>query len=398
MKRGIASAGVFLVAGLVMLRVTQPLPALTLRSLLAPETASPGVGPTIRWPTVGEAAVSVPALGLRWDSAPEKPVPIASITKVMTAYVVLKDHPLSPYAQGPTVVATEVDHLEALSDVANNDSSLPVQTGEKLTERQLLNGLIVHSADNFADMLARWDANSVSAFVVKMNLTARSLGMEHTQYVDANGLNPFSASTPEDQLRLAAAAMSIPTFAAVAGQQEVTLPLAGPVDNYVTDVGVDGVVGVKSGFTQAAMGCVILAAERSVGGRSTLVLAGVTGQPGFHPLPLAQFLALLLINSVTPGLRVVHAVSAGERVARISIPWDAKASVYVSAPRALSLLVWAGEDVRISVVPRSLGSTLTDGETVGWLTAEYRGETQTVPLVSDEKVGPPGIGWRFVHG
>ena len=70
---------------------------------------------------------------------------------------------------------------------------MSVQPGEKLNERQLLDGLLVHSANNLADVLAQWDAGSIPAFVAKMNATATSLGMTHTHYADASGLDPGTA-------------------------------------------------------------------------------------------------------------------------------------------------------------------------------------------------------------
>ncbi len=73
---------------------------------------------------------------------------------------------------------------------------MPVQPGEELTERQLLNGLLVHSANNFADVLAQWDAGTMPAFVAKMNAAAAALGMAHTHYADASGLDPGRRAPP----------------------------------------------------------------------------------------------------------------------------------------------------------------------------------------------------------
>ena len=78
----------------------------------------------------------------------------------MTAYLVLHDHPLSTTAPGPGVTMTINDQNEAAADEEDGATSVPVQAGEVLTERQLLNGLLVHSANNFADALANWDAGA----------------------------------------------------------------------------------------------------------------------------------------------------------------------------------------------------------------------------------------------
>lgn len=386
------------VAAVALVRVSQPLPDLSLYALDEPAAPSSGVAPIFHWPKAGEAAAEVPVLGMQWESAPEKPVPIASVTKMMTAYIVLRDHPLSPDEQGPVITATPTDHLESLSDMDDDDSSVPIAAGERLTERQVLNGLLVHSADNFADMLARWDALSVPVFVAKMNRMAASLGMRDTHYADASGLNPATVSTPADQLKLAARVMSIPTFAAVVDQQTVTLPLAGRLDNYVSDIGIDGVVGIKSGFTSAAMGCMVLAARRDVGGRSVLILAAVTGQPGGQPLGLAELVSLGLINEVQTGLRVVTPVADGETLAKVYVPWDPSTKVSGSTSSAPSMVTFVGDDVSASIDPLKLGSKLTAGTTVGWLTLTDRQERARVRLVSSATVNGPSIGWRLLHG
>ena len=111
-------------------------------------------------------------------------------------------------------------------DLDNDESNIPIQLGEKLTERQMLEALLNQSANDIAYSLALWDAGSLPAFVAKMNALAASLGATHTHYVDASGYDPQSVSTAADTLRIAAAGMSIPAFAEVVGLSTVT-PAAG---------------------------------------------------------------------------------------------------------------------------------------------------------------------------
>ena len=86
---------------------------------------------------------------------------------------------------------------------------------EQITEAQVLGGMLVHSADNYADLLATWDAGSIPAFVAKMNATAARLGMDHSHFADASGVNPGSESTASDLLKVAALDMADPTFASM---------------------------------------------------------------------------------------------------------------------------------------------------------------------------------------
>ena len=79
---------------------------------------------------------------------------------------------------------------------------------EQITEQQVLGGMLVHSADNYADLLARWDAGSIPAFVAKMNAAAARLGMGHSHFADASGVDPGSQSTASDLLKVAALDMA----------------------------------------------------------------------------------------------------------------------------------------------------------------------------------------------
>jgi D-alanyl-D-alanine carboxypeptidase (penicillin-binding protein 5/6) len=238
-------------------------------------------------------------------------VPIASVAKVMTAYVILQDHPLPADGSGPDLAVQPSEAAAYPSQVRDGDSLVPVVAGEKLTERQALEALLLPSADNMAWILARWDAGSQAAFVARMNATARRLGMTSTSYTDPSGLDPSTASTAADQVRLGMAAMRVPALAAIAAMPAAVVPEAGVVRNYNTLLGQDGIVGLKTGSTHAAGGCVLLAAWQKASGRKTLIVAATFGQPGTaqtilpnalragHDLVLA--LARALVYGTRPG-------------------------------------------------------------------------------------------------
>jgi len=291
---------------------------------------------------------------------------------------------------------TPADQTEAIADEGSGDTNVPVEPGENLSERQLLDGLMVHSANNFADVLARWDLGTVPAFVAKMNTTAAALGMTSTHYADASGLDPATTSTPGDQLRLVAAAMAIPTFAAVVAQPSVTLPVAGTMWNFVQSVGSDGVVGVKSGFTQAAMGCLVLAAQRTVDGRKVLVLAAVTGQPGEDPLTNADAADLRLVDAVDSGLRVVAVEATGTPVATVTMPW-AHGAVTVVTAGDVSVLAWPGQAVRASLSSGILRPDTPGGARVGTLTVYSGVERVLVPVRLTTALRGPSLRWRLAR-
>ncbi len=175
--------------------------------------------------------------------------------------------PCRPGPTGPSITITADDMAEYDNELHNDQSTVPIQTGEVLTERQMLEALLTQSANDMAYSLAVWDAGSCRAFVAKMNAMAASLGATATHYVDASGYDPGSVSTASDVLRVAAAGMADPTFAEVVGMAVHRLPRVGTVPNVVTEIGKNGVIGIKSGYTSKAGGCLVLAANRVEGGR-----------------------------------------------------------------------------------------------------------------------------------
>ncbi|HLM95048.1 MAG TPA: hypothetical protein VK283_01965 [Acidimicrobiales bacterium] len=377
-------------------QLSRPFPKLSLQRSVPVSAAVTGATPVLPWPATGEAAVAVPQLGVAVESGSEAPVPIASLTKMMTAYVTLIDHPLAPGAQGPVLVMTASDQAEDEAEEGVGATEVPVQPGEALSERQLLDGLLVHSANNFANVLARWDAGTVPAFVAKMNATAAALGMAHTHYADASGLDPGTTGTAGDELRVAAAAMAIPTFAAVVDQPTVTLPVAGLLYNYVQSVGTQGIVGVKSGFTQAAMGCLVLAAQRTVAGHPVLVLAAVTGQPGANPLETANQVDIRLLDAVSSGLRQVPVTPSGLEVASVTLPWSPHRVPVVTA-RAVSVLAWPGQIPSVAMTLDSLYPGLLAGARVGTLSVSVGHERVVVPVQVADNLRGPSVRWRLAR-
>ena len=111
-----------------------------------------------------------------------------------------------------------------------------------------------------------------------MNARAVTEGLAHTHYVDPSGIDAGNVSMALDELHLAEVALQIPTLAAIVAEPQVTFSVAGTVPNYNSLVGRGGVVGVKTGSTDAAGGCWVFAAERLVAGRSRLVVGVVLGQ------------------------------------------------------------------------------------------------------------------------
>lgn len=278
----------------------------------------PGAAVKLPWPSAGQAGLSVAGIGdMGTSGAVATPVPIASIAKVMTAYQVLADHPLVAGQSGPTIVVSRDDVAAYAHQIALNESVVPVTNGEKLTERQALQALLLASAGNVAQILAKWDAGDVAAFLARANATAARLGMPHSKYTDPSGLDKATVSTAPDQLLLARAAMSLPAFAEIVAQKSAVIPVAGSIRNFNALLGQDGVVGVKTGSTLAAGGCLMFAANVPLGRTTQRVYGVVLGQPGTSSTILAHALtaAQRLVAAAHASLGTVTVAQVGRRVA-----------------------------------------------------------------------------------
>jgi D-alanyl-D-alanine carboxypeptidase (penicillin-binding protein 5/6) len=317
----------------------------------------------IAWPTIGSAAIDIPTLGVTrsWHNAV---VPIASLTKMMTAYVVLKKYPLGIGQTGPCITVSEDDVVAFDEDKTLGDSSVIVEEGEPLCESVLLDGMLVHSAANYADMLAAMVAPTNADFVALMNRTALSLGLRHTHYDDDAGVSNNSVSTALDQATLAALLMKSPLVRSIVSQTEVDLPVAGDENSFTPFVGTDNVVGVKSGRTDAAGGCDVLARAFRQGGRERIVYAVVLGQRGGDLLGPAGNAALALANSALAN-RSVHTFTKGTIVGHVGFGHDVAP---IEIARTSRLYVWGEHaSLDVSVKLRHLHNSVRRGEVVGWL-------------------------------
>ena len=253
--------------------------------------------PNTVWPAHGQAAVAIGQSGIH-AGPNQHSAPIASVAKVMTAYLVLRDHPLRPGEDGPTITLTEADLADTDRRRGRQESVVSIAAGERLTELEALQALLLPSANNIAAVLARWDAGSEGGFVGRMNATARSLGMTRTRYSDSSGYDAGTVSTAADQLRIVDRAMRLPVFAGVVATPSATLPVAGTVHNTNTLLGLDGFVGIKTGSTAAAGGCFAFRAIRSIDGRAMAITGVVLGQPGGAQIAAGLVAADALVDRI----------------------------------------------------------------------------------------------------
>ncbi|MBR7836453.1 D-alanyl-D-alanine carboxypeptidase [Actinospica durhamensis] len=309
----------------------------------------PGGSPDLVWPSAGSAAVEVVGYGLMGEKGSlDRQASIASITKTMTAYVVLKDHPLGASESGPTITLTSEMAAEYGKAIDQDESAVQVRTGEQLTERQALEAMMLASAGDMADILAIWDAGSVDAFLVKMNKQARALGMTRSDYTDPTGLAASTVSTIADQLKLAEAVQKVPALTSIVAESDASVPVAGTVHNYNEDLGEYGIDGIKTGTTAAAGSCLLFSAHYTVDGKTVTILGIVLGLAGSTGTPWSALTAAgRLVDSAEHALGTATVAAAGQTVARVE-QTGSDTRQYAPAA-AVKVFGWAGLEYRVAV-------------------------------------------------
>jgi serine-type D-Ala-D-Ala carboxypeptidase (penicillin-binding protein 5/6) len=311
----------------------------------------PGNAPNLPWPAAGQAYIDVEGVGELGSSGPvNTPAPIASVTKTMTAYQVLLDHPLGPADDGPTITISPA-LFDASRSTSDDESGIELRVGEQLTLRQALAGMLLPSAGNMARMLAAWDAGSVPAFVGRMNARAHALGMDHTSYADPAGIDPSSRSTAADQVRLGETVLDNPTLAGIVDLKAERVPVAGTVTNTNHLLGLDGVVGIKTGSTSEAGGCLLFAVRIAVEGVPVTMVGAVLGQPGepWTILANAESASRTLIEAAEQSLVAVTAVRGREPVAVLR--QRGHSDVALDATSGVTVVGWPSLAYRVSVAP-----------------------------------------------
>jgi D-alanyl-D-alanine carboxypeptidase (penicillin-binding protein 5/6) len=387
-------------------------PAAELRLDLAPgQAVAPGTAPAIPVPPQGAFDLVSTDGGRLASLAPTVPVPIASIAKVATGLVVLQRMPLAGDQPGPTYTITLQDVALYHQVVAEDGSNLPVVAGERFSERQMLLGLLLPSADNLADTLGVWVAGSEAAFVAELNAEAQALGMSQSHFADASGLSPATVSTAADLVLLGRAALANPVLAGLVATPTAQMPDGAVVRNLDADLGtVPGWLGLKTGSSGAAGGCLLFAAQHPapVGSpqAEVQVVGAILGQPlrGGHGLGPALSGAAAAVTAAWARYTTVDPASLAAPVipGRVAAPWGSAAGLRASlASAAAPVVARVGAVMDLSAVPVSplpAAAAVTAGTVLGRVTGRLSGVVVATWTVSATgALGEPPWEWLLGH-
>ncbi|MFE6154689.1 D-alanyl-D-alanine carboxypeptidase [Streptomyces sp. NPDC057889] len=383
-----------------VVQAVRPLPAPTLALTAKSTFAFDGDKVSLPWPAEGQGSMDVSGIGSMDRFGEQKPVPIGSVAKAMTAYVVLKDHPLQPGKDGPSIDVDAKAEKEGGYDSEGESTLNTVKEGDKLSQKDALSAIMIPSANNVARLLARWDAGSEEAFVKKMNATAKDLGMTGTTYTDPSGLKETTVSTAQDQVKLGNELVKIQALMDITKLPTWKDPSGKTWQNYNRLVPYNNAVGVKTGSTTKAGGNLLFAATKDAGGETVTVVGAILGQ---HRAPIID-----TVNAVskTAMLAAQDAVKAstilkkGDVVGYVDDGLGGQTPVVVT--KNVSAVGWAGLTVKLELADGAKGAAIPHSAKAGTQVGELKvgdgsGGAVTVPVALQKDMAEPGFGEKLTR-
>ncbi len=398
-RRIVVFGGVALaLATLVYLPLTllAPLPAAAV-TVTAPQEAVPPTVPLVfpEYGASGIAAVGVDGVlgpsDLLGQSGSTDPRPMASITKVITALVVLESFPLALGEAGPTVTMSGVDVGYYGEYLAQNGTVSTVQAGMTFTERELLELTLVKSANNYTKSLMMWAFGSQDAYLAAARAWLADHGLDRIVVNEPTGIDPSNVGPVDQVVEVGRIALGHPVVAEIVATPEVGVANLGALPNTNALLGVDGVDGIKTGTLDDFGANLLFSADYAVGSSTVTLVGVVLGGPS-HDRIDSDILALLA--STIANFSEVEVAADAEVFAAYATVWGVEASA-IASERA-SLLVWSADPLESEVVTEDVTTGLA-GDDVGDLVFRAGSRSVTIDLELALDVPDPGPWWRLTH-
>lgn len=266
------------------------------------------------WPAVGQAAIGSVEDGLLARSSDhEKLHPTASMAKVITALAIMEKQPFKTGQEGEKYSINKNDILSLNAYISEGGSVLPLLIGMKLTQYQAMQRMLIASDNNMADILAERIFGSTEEYVLYAQNMLKRMGLSRTVVADASGFSPATISTPSELVAIGIAALKNLVIARIVAQQQAQVPVAGIIINTNQLLGTEGVIGIKTGTTDAAGSCLLFAAGYTTKDGQKKTIVGVIMGDKNHSRLYSDSKDLLA--SVKKNFSLVEAQSPGNVVA-----------------------------------------------------------------------------------
>jgi D-alanyl-D-alanine carboxypeptidase (penicillin-binding protein 5/6) len=387
------------IASYVGITLTAPVGAAA-ATTVRPDVAVPAAAKIVM-PDEGESALSIAGaddyLGRKADvvfvaSGGNGALPMASISKLVTAMVVLSAKPLNGSSAGPTITFDKADEKLYDKYFALNATIAKMPTGSTMSERDALETMLVVSACNYAEAVADWAFGSEANYLYATRKWLTAHGMSHTTMVEPTGVDARNKSTPSDLIKLGKLTMANPAIASIVAKKSLDVPSLAGMPNTNDLLGTDGINGIKTGTLVPGGSDLLFSAVVPVGTSKPLTLTGVM-LAGYSRTSVDTEVRAL-IESIKSGFHQVQLGTQGEVVGTYSTPWGAEASMVLG--KSASTLTWSNEAITSSMTTTTI-KTGKDGETVGTITWTAGKSTVSVPVVLQGSIKGPSAWWRLTH-
>ena len=383
-----------------VLAITVSTLAYTSYAVLAPIAPISAVELTIAPVTTPPASVTVPAIGGAAIAAADgdqiyagreldAPRALASITKVITALVVLDAHPITEGASGATITLTAADSALPARYRAINGTVAPAPEGTVVTQRQVIELMMVRSANNYAETLAVWAFGSIDAYLAAARSWLDTHGLERITVGDSTGFSLQNTGTPRDLVELARVALDSEVIATASSMPSVTVPGVGTFDTTNLALGLAGVSGIKTGTLDGIGANLLFSSTIAVGETPVDVVGVVLGLVDQRAVATA---VQALVSTAADDFRVIDLVEPGTPVATYTSAWGD--SVQLTVAEADAVLVWGPTSSRavVDAPPLVAGRAPPRGATMVVLVA---GQRERVTLEWVGTIDPPPLEWRL---
>ncbi|WP_223624412.1 D-alanyl-D-alanine carboxypeptidase family protein [Microbacterium sp. EST19A] len=367
---------------------TPQAPAVEAAVIATPTTAASAISIAGADAYLGEAATGI------WSSTGTgEALPIASITKLITALVILEAVPLaSADDPGPTITFSKADHELYDRYYVQGATIAPMPTGTSMSLHDALAAMLIPSASNYAEALSSHIFGSQNAFLGATRDWLAARGLTGTTITEPTGISPRNTSTPADLLAIGKLAAAHPAIAQIVATPSISLPGAGQLYNTNGLLGTAGITGLKTGTLGEGTYSLLYTATLEVGAADPLSVTGVFLGGSSRDSVNATVIATL--DSIRTGFHTVPVATSGQEVGTISTPWGSTAQLVIG--RAASLFTWSDTPIVVTM-DIDAPPTYRDGTVVGSVTWTAGPNTVTAPVQIAGNIDPPTEWWRLTH-
>lgn len=329
-----------------------------------------------------------------WSSSEmDQPRPIASISKLITALVILDAKPLKSVDDpGPTITFTKAAHDLYDKYYVLGATVAKMPTGSSMSQHDALATMLIPSASNYAEAVSTWAFGSQSAFLRATRAWLAAHKLSGTTIVEPTGIDPRNTSTASDLITIAKLAAANPTIALIAATSSLTLPGPGAMYNTNDLLGTQGITGLKTGNLGDGNFTLLYTASLTVGALEPLGVTGVL-LSGFSRASVDDS-ALALLTSIRDGFHDVPVATQGQNVGSYSTPWGSTAQIVIS--ESASIFTWSDTPITLKM-HTSTPAHYKNGEVAGTITWSAGPNTATAHVKVDGNITPPTAWWRLTH-